>query len=127
MNMFMLGCGGGSLDSAGSNEVLYSNSNPPNAQTINICEWDDSLRNLKLRVEYYTISQQDGHQGSYQICQLDNNGSFNYQPFAENRMALFRSGNYLKWDGYWNVSYEDLDGNYIQDGGNYFITRVTIV
>nr|DAR64665.1 MAG TPA: hypothetical protein [Caudoviricetes sp.] len=127
MNRFMLGCGGGSLYSAGSNEVLYSNFNPPDAQTINVCEWDDSLINLKLKVEYYTISKEDGSQGNYQICQLDSNGSFNYQPYAGNRMALFRAGNYLQWDGYWNTYYEDPDGNYISDGGNYFITRVIIV
>ena len=126
MNRFMLGCGGG-LYSAGSNEVIYSNPNPLDAQTINICEWDDSLRNLKLKVEYYTISKEDGTQGNWQFCQLDNNGYFNDQPYAGIRRALFHEGNYLKWTGYWNSHYEDFDGNYISDGGNYFITRVIIV
>ena len=119
--------GGGSLYNAGSNEVIYSNPNPPNAQTINICEWDDSLINLKLRVDYYTISKEFGTQGGWKVCQLDNNGYFNDQPSALNRMALFRAGNYLKWDGYWYSEYEDFDGNHISDGGIYFITRVIIV
>nr|DAX81743.1 MAG TPA: hypothetical protein [Bacteriophage sp.] len=115
MNRFMIGSGSERYVD-GSNEVIYSNGNPPNVKTINICEWDDSLRNKKLKIDYYTLDSQEGRQDGSNVWQLDNNGYFhlNGNQISEG-ITISRVGNYLQWSGDWGYGGQILMGIIIKN------------